>query len=120
MPAPDGDYLIREWIVDSGAGYHLVPVQMVDPELICQSDRKVRVHTANGQVVITDRAWVPVPGLGISLECLVLPEGKSAAISLRRLVLQGFDVRWEDENPPGYHIPIVGIASSYGYTAEYP
>ena len=25
MQAPDGEYLIHEWIVDSGAGYHLVP-----------------------------------------------------------------------------------------------
>ena len=47
--------------------------------------------------VADDRAWVPVPGLGVSVECLVLEEGKSAALSLSRLVAQCFEFHWEDE-----------------------
>jgi len=88
---------VNKWLLDTGAGQHLVPKKCVPQGAIFQSSKIMRLRTANGVIETSDRCWVEVPGLDHHVEAIVLPHGE-AALSVGRLIMQGFGFRWDPED----------------------
>ena len=87
---------VSEWIIDTGTENHLVTTSKIDPNDpdIHKTDRPLRLATANGTIVADRRVKTQVPGLGISIDPLMLDKTVDA-ISVGRLVMDdSFSFHW--------------------------
>ena len=101
-PANKGVVHGREWLIDSGAGVHLCPKELVTDDNRFRSKEPITLETANGRFSTDERAWMYVPGLHLKVECVVLENG-CCALSLGKLVKQGCHFEWK----PGHEVPTI-------------
>ena len=87
-PAAEGG-TVREWIVDTGTENHLVAASRCNPDVedVYESDRPLRLATANGTIVANQRVDKRIDELGLTVDPLVL-ERTVDALSVGRLVLE--------------------------------
>ena len=105
LPACAATCSASKWLLDTGAAVHHVPKHTVHANEIFESDKVVRLRTANGIIETRDRVYVEVPGLDFRIEAVVLPKGE-AALSVGRLIMQGFDFHWDQYDAvPVVHNP---------------
>lgn len=90
------------WIVDSGAGYHLVSSNGAGPnDMIKQSENSLTVATANGATSV-EKSWAGHIGdLQCTIEAGVLENSSCSLLSMGRLVMHhGFDFEWKKGGTP--------------------
>ena len=91
----------HKWLSDSGAGVHIVGKQLLGSEakIVYKSSRTIRLNTANGKVDCNECVWLRIPSLDRNIEAVVVPKGPRA-LSLGRLVEDGFELEWKDGTSP--------------------
>ena len=93
---------LRNFILDSGASFHLMPRTDLTPEerkTLRYLSQPAELHTANGIVYAFYECEVYVHDLDTKVTCLVLPD-VPPLLSMGKLVRdQGFEFRWQEEQP---------------------
>ncbi|RYE04330.1 MAG: hypothetical protein EOP33_09200 [Rickettsiaceae bacterium] len=85
-----------KWVVDSGAGIHIVPHPSVDGGFEAPP---ITILTANGTVVSRTMTEIPCPQLQGKVQAYVLPNSPYV-LSLGRLQSKGFSFLWKPKKNP--------------------
>ena len=93
--ATESEHEIK-WVVDSGAGIHLVPRAHKTGSYLAAP---IVIMTANGTVQTSEMTEVPCPVLGGTVQAYVLAQSPYV-LSLGRLQNKGFEFRWTKNRDP--------------------
>ena len=83
-----GNSSVREYVVDSGASYHIIGISLLskaERRTIRKADHRVLLQTANGQITTDQVADVNVEELGLTLAVYVVKESCPPLLSLGKL-----------------------------------
>ena len=91
---------VSRWILDTGASNHMISKAALPRGThIFESEKTIYVRAVNDVVPVNKRAYVRIPPLGCSVECIIL-DSTPAALSTGRLNATGFGFSWPIGKPP--------------------